>query len=134
MSPTFVGSGKDISKKEYRLSAKDQKAIIYDPGKFYQIMQKSGKQSVYENYLLNDNRSDLNMWMQDNRIMVSDVADAIRYSVSWGDRMELGKSRIQIMEFAKDPYGKPYVPGTSIKGMLRTILQNSRVEPFLNLI
>ena len=29
---------------------------------------------------------------------------------------------LQIMEFVKDSYGQPYVPGSSVKGMLRTIL------------
>lgn len=122
MSPTFVGSGKDISKKEYRLSTETQKVVIYDPVKFYQLMQKAGKVPQYENFLMNDSRIDLETWMLDNRISVSSVDEAVRYSVSCGDRMEFGKSKVQIMEFAKDPYGLPYVPGTSIKGMLRTIL------------
>lgn len=122
MSPTFVGSGKDISKKEYRLSTEEQKVVIYDPAKFYQIMKKAGKVSHYENFLMNDSRTDLETWMRDNRIGISSVDEAIRYTVSCGDRMELGKSKVQIMEFAKDPYGFPYVPGSSIKGMLRTIL------------
>ena len=122
MSPTFVGNGKDISKKEYRLSTEEQKVVIYDPVKFYQLMQKAGKVPQYENFLMNDSRYDLETWMSDNRINISSVDDAIRYSVSCGDRMEFGKSKVQIMEFAKDPYGLPYVPGSSIKGMLRTIL------------
>ena len=29
---------------------------------------------------------------------------------------------MQIISFIKDAYGKPYIPGSSIKGMLRTIL------------
>lgn len=122
MSPTFVGSGKDISKKEYRLSTEAQKVVIYDPAKFYQLMKKAGKASQYENFLMNDSMYDLETWMSDNRISFSSVDKAMRYSVSCGDRMEFGKSKVQIMEFAKDPYGLPYVPGTSIKGMLRTIL------------
>ena len=122
MSPTFVGSGKEISKKEYRMSSDGQKVVIYDPAKFYQLMKKAGKVSQYENFLMNDYRSDLETWMRDNRVSISEVDRAVRYAVSCGDRMELGKSKIQIMEFAKDPYGLPYVPGSSIKGMLRTIL------------
>ena len=122
MSPTFVGSGKDISKKEYRLSTEAQQVVVYDPAKFYQLMKKAGKASQYENYLMNDSVCDLDTWMRDNRVGISSVTDAVRYSVSCGDRMEFGKSKVQIMEFAKDPYGLPYVPGSSIKGMLRTML------------
>ena len=32
------------------------------------------------------------------------------------------KGRTQIMACAVDPYGNPYIPGSSIKGMLRTVL------------
>lgn len=122
MSPTFVGNGKDISKKEYRLSDEEQKVVIYDPGKFYQLMQKAGKAPQYENFLMNDFESTLEDWMNDNRVSFSSVDEAVRYSVDWGDRLDFGGSKTRIMEFAKDPYGLPYVPGTSIKGMLRTIL------------
>lgn len=128
MSPTFVGSGKDISKKEYRLSEDGEKVIIYDPAKFYQLMQKAGKESQYENFLMNDSRNDLETWMRDNRIAFSSVNDAVRYTVACGDRMEEGKSKVQIMEFAKDPYGLPYVSGSSIKGMLRTILLGFEIK------
>lgn len=122
MSPTFVGNGKDISKKEYRLSDEEQKVVIYEPGKFYHLMQKAGKARQFENFLMNDSGSTLEDWMRDNRVSFSSVDEAVRYSVSWGDRMDLGGSKTQIMEFTKDPYGLPYVPGTSIKGMLRTVL------------
>ena len=32
------------------------------------------------------------------------------------------RGAIQICEFQKDAYGLPYVPGTTLKGMFRTIL------------
>ena len=32
LTPTFIGSGKEISKKEYRLLMRDQKIAVYDPG------------------------------------------------------------------------------------------------------
>lgn len=122
LTPTFIGSGKEISKKEYRLLMSEKKIAVYDPGKFYQAMKKCGKESAYENYLLDSRGSDLNYWMKTNGIDSNKVASAVRYCIDWGDRMELGNSKTQIMEFIKDPYGNPYVPGTSIKGMLRTIL------------
>ena len=122
ISPVFVGSGKEISKKEYCLSYSDQRIIVYDPGKLFLALKKLGKADSYEDFLLNDPRSDLYHWLRDNSLSESDIKPAVRYSVDWGDRMELGKSKTSIMEFAKDPYGLPYIPGTSIKGMLRTIL------------
>lgn len=40
-----------------------------------------------------------------------------------GDRQKT----LTIGTFIKDPYGKPYVPGSSIKGMLRTVLLTARL-------
>lgn len=122
LTPVFVGSGNEISKKEYRLLGAEKKILVYDPAKFYMTIKKLGKAKVYEDYLLSERSSDLNRWMQDNNLNPNIFSSAIRYSVNWGDMLELGKAKTQIMEFAKDPYGNPYVPGTGIKGMLRTIL------------
>lgn len=128
LSPTFVGSGKEISKKEYRLSYGTQKAVVYDPAKFYEILSKQGKASQYENFLLNDRNSDLNEWMIKNQLKPAVFDSAIRYSIDFGDRLDSGNSKVQIMEFMKDAYDKPYVPGTSIKGMLRTILLGYEIK------
>ncbi len=128
VSPVFVGSGKEIDKKEYRLSFADQKIIVYDPGKLYMALKQLGKSKKYEDMLLYDTKANLNYWMRDNNISPQDIASAIRYSIDWGDRMELGKSKTSIMEFMKDPYGLPYIPGTSIKGMLRTILLSYEIS------
>lgn len=122
LSPVFVGSGKEINKKEYRLVVPDQKVIVYDPGKLYTALKKIGKVKLYEDFLLNDPKSNLNYWMRENGVYPQDISTAIRYKIDWGDRMELGKSKTSILEFTKDPYGLPYIPGTSIKGMLRSIL------------
>ena len=128
LSPTFVGSGKEISKKEYRLSYKDQKVIVYDPAKFYQVVSANHKTKEYEGFLLNDARTDLNGWMKANQLSSDIFKPAIRYTVDFGDRLESCNSKVPIMEFSKDPYDKPYVPGTGIKGMLRTILLGYEIK------
>ena len=128
LSPTFVGNGKEISKKEYRLSYGDQKVIVYDPAKFYQVVTSNSKTRQYEDFLLNDPKSDLNEWLEYNHLNPDAFTDAIRYTVDFGDRLEAGNSKTQIMEFVKDPFGEPYVPGSSIKGMLRTILLGYEIK------
>lgn len=46
----------------------------------------------------------------------------MKYQIKYGKlSLERGK-RLEILEFVKDPYGNPYIPGSSLKGMLRTIL------------
>ena len=55
------------------------------------------------------------------RIKPDELKACMKYIVDAGD-MQQEKGRMQIMACIKDPYGKPYIPGSSIKGMLRTIL------------
>lgn len=51
----------------------------------------------------------------------------MKYTLESGN-MEIQKgTRIQIMEHIKDAYGNPYIPGSSVKGMLRTILLGGKV-------
>ena len=45
----------------------------------------------------------------------------MKYVENVGDRSE-EKGKLQVMTCITDPYGNPYVPGSSLKGMLRTIL------------
>lgn len=49
------------------------------------------------------------------------MEDCMKYTMDAGD-IQREKGRMQIMACIKDPYGNPYIPGSSIKGMLRTIL------------
>ena len=126
LSPTFVGSGKEISKKEYRLSYADQKVIVYDPAKFYQLIAKNNKTRQYEDFLLNEKVADLYSWLKNNRLNFDEINDAVRYTVDFGDSFKI--IRTHIMEFSKDAYGNPYVPGSSLKGILRTILLDYEIR------
>ena len=45
----------------------------------------------------------------------------MKYVENVGDRSE-EKGKLQVMTCITDPYGNPYIPGSSLKGMLRTIL------------
>lgn len=47
--------------------------------------------------------------------------NCMKYVENVGDRSE-EKGKLQVMTCITDPYGNPYIPGSSLKGMLRTIL------------
>ena len=123
--PVFIGNGKTLSKKEYRLCGDYahpyQKVQVIDIAKFYHYLQKRRLAERFEDYLLNSSYN-LEQWLSKNRINDRDIEKMIRYELPCGETsLERGTS-VTIMEFVKDPYGNPYVPGSSVKGMLRTIL------------
>lgn len=122
LGPVFVGSGREIGKKEYVQLTKDKVSII-DIEKFYEWAVHKGKRKQAEDFLVGIDRADLGMWMNRQNIKKDDIEPFIKYTLECGDAViEKGAGKIQVMECVKDAYGNPYVPGSSLKGMLRTIL------------
>jgi CRISPR/Cas system CSM-associated protein Csm5 (group 7 of RAMP superfamily) len=71
--------------------------------------------------MLSGGRLDLTGWLRNQQLMDSDLKSAIKYRLDCGDAViEKGRT-IQMLECIKNPYGEPYIPGTSLKGMFRTI-------------
>ena len=121
VGPVFIGNGKEIEKKEYVFFGKDKVGILDIP-RFYQVLIKRGKSQKFEEYLLNNGKEDLGTWLNKERISINDVKPFMKYMVDCEETVVDRKRELHIMEMMKDPYGNPYIPGSSLKGMLRTIL------------
>ena len=121
--PVFVGNGKEIGKKEY-VTLQRGKIGVVDVEKLYYVLKRKGLSSKYEEFLMMPKSSDLTKWLRDNRIQQSEMQQFVKYELDYGDAQIEKGTRLQIMEIMKDPYGNPYIPGSSVKGMLRTILMN----------
>ena len=128
VGPVFVGDGKSLDKKEYIFQKNKGIVLIPDLNKMYQGIARKGLGRKFTDYLLSNaknadgsNRWDLNRWLRENNIGPGDYEPWIRYKLDCGDFLQ-EKGTIEIRTFQKDAFGRPYVPGTSIKGMLRTIL------------
>lgn len=117
--PVFIGDGKIIKKKEY--IRKGSVVYIPDIEKMYVGLCKKNLGEKYEDFLMGKTgENTLDQWMSRNRLDISKYPDWIAYTLEVGD-LEY-KSPMQISTFVKDPYGKPFIPGSSLKGALRTIL------------
>lgn len=118
--PVFIGSGSEINKKEYLFLDKNTVGVV-DISKLYALAGKRNLADNFERFMLKDVREDLKHWTDRNRISRRDLLNCMKYTMESGDR-QLERSRVQILSCMVDPYGCPYVPGSSLKGMLRTIL------------
>lgn len=128
VGPVFVGDGRSLDKKEYIFQKNKGMVLIPDLNKMYQGITKKGLERRFTEYLLSNaknadgsNRWDLGRWFRENNIGSKDYEPWILYKLDCGDFLQ-EKGAIEIRTFQKDAFGKPYVPGTSMKGMLRTIL------------
>lgn len=122
----FIGSGTEISKKEYIRQGDYVYIIAID--RFYQEMKKRHLQKEYEQFMIQNNDS-LEKWLREHRISRKDMIPFCKYAVAAGDAFkDVNDRKMQIMECEKDSYGNPYVPGSSIKGMLRTIFLANEIQ------
>lgn len=121
VGPVFVGSGREISKKEYVFLDRSTVGIL-NPVKLYQFMRKHHLQNDFENYLVNDFRQDLGQWLRQYKIDLKQIMPCVQYTLNSGDTVLQRGTKVSVMEHIKDGYGMPYIPGSTIKGMFRTIL------------
>ncbi len=122
IAPVFIGSGKEIGKKEYLFLNQRQVGIL-DTQLFYGYLKKLGKEQAFEQYLLGNNYMDLKTWLWKQNLKPAAVQPYLKYVLDCGDAiLEKGANRLQVLEGIKDAYGKPYIPGSSLKGMFRTVL------------
>lgn len=126
VGPVFIGSGREFSKKEY-VFLESKKAGILDIQKLYAELARRGRAKEFEEYLLYNVRNDLTDWIRRQGIKLSEIKSYVKYSLDCGDAVIDKKNGLQILECVKDAYGKPYVPGSSLKGMFRTILLSADI-------
>lgn len=119
--PVFIGSGRTIGKKEYIYDRYANKVHIPNMEKMFAYFMKRGLLASYEEYLLNG-KIDFVYWLKDNRITEREFMPWIAYTMDSGDAVIEQKSKKEILTSVKDAYGCPYVPGSSLKGALRTVL------------
>lgn len=131
VGPLFIGSGKEINKKEYLFLNGKKQVGIPDIQKLYYELSKRRKAEAFEEYLLSKGNLSLTDWLVRQKINISDLKTLMKYKLDCGDAViDKGANRLQIMECIKDAYGMPYVPGSSLKGMFRTILLAADIRKF----
>lgn len=126
LSPVFIGSGRSILKQEYLLD--DALTVhVFDLPLLYAELKERKLERAYEEFL--ERGGSLRDWMRSKGLSLRDLSGCVRYRLRNADftlRKDEYRS-LEILEFVKDPYGLPYVPGSSIKGMLRTVLLGSAI-------
>ena len=121
IGPVFIGDGKSLHKKEYIRA--QQFIRVPDMEKMYTDLWKMGLTEKYEKYMMSTQRDNLGQWLQRQKVKQETIDKWIRYQLQC-DIEGCSINETQIMTFMKDPYGCPYIPGSSLKGALRTILMS----------
>ena len=126
-APIHIGDGTKLGKKEY--IRQGSRVIVPDTGKMFRDLQLLHLDKAYAEFVLSSSYGymDLGWWLKEKGIMPQRIDGWKLYSMDAGDAFTKkpsgkGGTPKEILAFTKDPYGLPYVPGSSIKGMLRTAI------------
>jgi len=128
-SPVHIGSGRTLKKKEYYYDSIRKKVKIIDLEKFAVLINSKGLFESYLEYMSRPGGYDLCEYFKRNKITNSELGSVSAYEIATSD-LVFDKKKFDINTFVKDAYGKPYIPGTSLKGCLRTaVLANYSAKP-----
>lgn len=122
LTPVHVGNGAKLNKKEYIFQRNTGRVHVMDIQKMYAGLSRKGLQRRFTEYYLQPKSPDLDRWLRENGVGTTDYKNWISYSMEGGGCLADRGRRTEILPFQKDAYGCPYIPGTTIKGMLRSIL------------
>jgi len=121
IGPLFIGSGHELMKKEWIYDKRRKTGFILDERKPFRYLKARNKIQSFENFMLKDSKKRMLEWAIDIGLYPADISKVMKYEV---DCSGLGGANTDkgVQTFIKDGFGKPYVPGSSVKGAVRNIL------------
>ena len=138
-SPLFVGSGEKYGKKEYIYNPSNNEVTFFDQQKFFEFLLERDLVETYTQFMLGPQVELWNFLTRDCGLTEADFQPLTRYKVNAGDALS-NQSPRDIHAFQRDVYGRAYIPGSSIKGALRTawllnaVLERPALNPTLPLV
>ena len=122
--PVYIGSGNNMSKKEYYFDEKSKRIYFFDFGKLFKGIIDKNLEKKYQEYMFNTKASmDLAGFFEKNGVSIKDVKSWSNYSVDANNIYDMksfnGK---EINTFIKESGNRNYIPGSSLKGAIRTAL------------
>ena len=119
-SPLFIGDGRTYTEKEYLYNPRNGKVSFLDEQNFFTLLTERGLIDRYIQFMLSD-QSDLWAFLtKDCGIPDAVLKTLTRYQIEVGDALDAEKPK-DIHAFRRDAQGRAYIPGSSLKGALRTV-------------
>lgn len=122
-----VGSGKSYGKADYFKNGKS--LAVLDVTRFVDRLDES-QLRMYCSYLQDGipGRASSESGLEDFLAVHPDLREVAKGSIAYQVDSTLERTRrgtyryLDVQEFVKDPYGCPFIPGSSVKGAIRTAL------------
>ncbi len=120
LTPIHIGSGESLNRFDY--IHVDDWLYVVDHDKLFQELERI---RFVEKYLreLETGRTSLNTFLRNNRVDLRQFAEnVVRYRMRLGGQLNAGDFSYQLKTFIRTVDGQIYLPGSGLKGSLRTSL------------
>ena len=137
LTPVYIGSGYTVGKREYIHDKSKNLVSFLDLEKLFKGILDNGLYSEYEKYFTASNKNremnvELKQFLERAGIGEDKYSEWITYSEYMGSSNLRLQNTHEIQTFIKDAYGNPYIPGSSLKGAIRTILESCYIRKKYN--
>lgn len=129
VSPVFIGSGRELTKKEYIFDRAKGVIYILNFARFIDFLSAHSLLPAYETFILQPGRNDLFKFLSENNIRREEFNSFVSYTIDAGEAAHSKLFR-GVQTFVKGPDGRPYIPGSSLKGALRTAIAAKLSEKY----
>lgn len=127
LGPVHIGAGSEIKKTEWIEDYGKEEIIVTDPKK---LMEQAKKKNCLNSFvqMMSSGGGNLYRWKREENLPIDMFRNAAAYTLSSDGIEKEDMKKNNIAAFVKDPYGAPYIPGSSLKGAVRNILRAYRLS------
>ena len=125
-APLYIGSGVVSAKTDYLFDAKSKTVSMIDPDALFALLYRKRLADQYERFVFSgDTRMDA--FLKNCGITESERNELFLYTVNAEDALDDSHSLKEIHRFVRDSRHRAYVPGSSVKGALRTVILSALI-------
>lgn len=121
-SPLFVGSGQSYQSTEYIYDRRSNRVSVLHRNRFIRFLVENNLADSYERFILGGSTNLHSFLRQECGLDEAGIRELCVYDLPAGDALDAEHSLKNIQAFMRDNAFRPYVPGSSVKGALRTVL------------
>ena len=121
-APVFIGSGTEYKKNEYCFNHTNQMVSILNRESFFRLLMEQKMADRYEQFIFGHGENLYSFLTRECFFTPEQIRGITRYQISASDALNEDHSLKEIHAFLRGPDGKVYIPGSSVKGALRTAI------------